>query len=1217
MIVSVECPNPDCRKRHKIDDSLFGQTATCRKCGRVFVLSGPVQTVAAGGQTETRNAAAPVVRETSRGVREQLGRFRIVSRLGGGAFGTVYRALDPVLGREVALKVPRAAALESPEARARFLREPKAAAHLRHPNIVPIYDAGTDGDDYYIASAFIEGRTLAEVLEDRRPDFRRAAEILRRLAEGLDYAHRNGVVHRDVKPSNVMLDARGEPLLMDFGLARLESSEEKLTQDGTVMGTPAYMAPEQADGSLGEVGPASDQYSLGVVLYELLCGEPPFGGPPAVLLFNVVHQEPPSPRSRDARIPRDLETICLKAMAKRSADRYASCAELAEDLRRWLADEPIRARRMGLAERWMRWCRRNPALAGVSAVATLLLLSVAATATVGYVREAGLREETERALAAAQEAEGKAATASEEAETERQAAFRERDAAEEARRREAASAAEADRQRLAAEHERDAAEEARRKETAAKEEADRQRQVAERERAVADKVRKEAEANLYLVGLAFAQQNLAAENAPLAEEHLDACPADLRGWEWDHLKYRCRDELITIAGHGGPVSCAVFSSDGRWIATGGVDKAVKIWNAIDGQAVKARPELPAGVSSLAFSPDGTRLVAATFDGSIHVWDLKSEEKFFFQAHGKGVCAVAFSPDGKSFASGGGDQTLKLWDGVTGEEIRTFDGVAHPVRCVAFTPNGRAIAAAGMVWAVDGSFAMTFETDAEEFYAVAVRPDGKQIAWGTIAKDPYARQEHAVIVCDVETRKQTRKLRGYTDKVNAVAFIPDGTRIVSGSADGTIKLWDTATNEEVITFREHTAAVNSLAFSPGGRRLVSASSDGTVKVFGTAGRVYRLGDDSRGLSLESARFSPDARQLTVAGAAKIMIWENSEGRWRLAQTKPLPKHSSTSSSFLNLAASQVAFSDENRAVLVVWDIAAEREVFRSDPPSQGGELTWFGFSPDGGKIAAIYVRGSRYRAHENEVRVWDLCSGATVFTFGAERVGAGGQPMVTFAPDGSKFAFWSAKPGPLCLFDAATGKEIGRSEKDWKSVPQHVFSPDGQHVLFLSGELMRLPSEGQPMRQVGTLPVGSNRGTVVFSADGTRIARNYYSEVRIFRTESFLDPVTIKVASSESGRVSYVDAMALSGDGTRLATLHRGILNLWDAGTGKLVLGLRGLPSNLPMAAFSPDGQWMVIASDRTNEALMLCDVSEEQPYDSSSNGEAATAVPSANAAEPK
>jgi TolA-binding protein len=441
MQVEIRCPNPDCGRRYQIDQSLLDRVARCEKCGRTFITE-PVRDlplvgygdVPPGHQEEpatpsravggcgTRThpplpagrsdaAQPPVVAEPPRAktpdatpvpppppdmesppddVPAQVGRFQIRRRLDGGAFGVVYQAHDPVLDREVALKVPRAGVSASSEAQARFLREPKAAAQLRHPHIVPVYDAGSDGQQYYIASAYIEGRTLEEVIHHERPDFRRTAEILHDLADALDYAHRTGVVHRDVKPANIMIDARGQALLMDFGLARLESSEEKLTQDGSLMGTPAYMAPEQADSSLGEVGPASDQYSLGVVLYELLCGRTPFSGPPAVLIHNALHQVPDPPRNIDSLVPRDLETICLKAMSKGPHERYSDCGAMAEDLRRYLDDEPIRARRAGPVERLVRWCRRNPVVAALSTTAGLLLALTATVTTVGYYREADL-----------------------------------------------------------------------------------------------------------------------------------------------------------------------------------------------------------------------------------------------------------------------------------------------------------------------------------------------------------------------------------------------------------------------------------------------------------------------------------------------------------------------------------------------------------------------------------------------------------------------------------------------------------------------------------------------------------------------------------------------------------------------------------------------------------------------------------------------------------
>jgi hypothetical protein len=221
----------------------------------------------------------------------------------------------------------------------------------------------------------VNGKTLQAVLEkDGQFDFRRSAQVVRELAAALHYAHRVGVVHRDVKPANIMLNVRGDPMLMDFGLARFLGTEERLTHDGTPLGTPAYMPPEQAGGLNDQVGPASDQYSLGVVLYELLCGRLPFSGPPAMVISMAINQEPPLPSAANPRVPRDLETICRKAMSKRTQERYPSCLDLAEDLRRWQGGEPIAARPLGPVERFWRWCHRNPAVAGLTAAVFLVLL---------------------------------------------------------------------------------------------------------------------------------------------------------------------------------------------------------------------------------------------------------------------------------------------------------------------------------------------------------------------------------------------------------------------------------------------------------------------------------------------------------------------------------------------------------------------------------------------------------------------------------------------------------------------------------------------------------------------------------------------------------------------------------------------------------------------------------------------------------------------------
>jgi formylglycine-generating enzyme required for sulfatase activity/tRNA A-37 threonylcarbamoyl transferase component Bud32 len=459
----------------RLDPQLIGQTVRCPACRKTFVVStvsfaefsGPGRASSGKGSgTKTTAGTPPGVpeaelsleaygtrmisgdsAETFAGKKSgsgelstatgKVGRFEVHEVLGRGAFGVVSRAYDPLLDRQVALKVPLFSSKEGKRAQ-RFLNEAKAAARLRHPNIVAVYEGGEADGKLYLAAEYIKGQTLAEVIKNARPklveggqdavsDNVHAAEDngsgrmpdllsieqsvrwVRELAGALAYAHAQGVVHRDMKPHNIMIDAEGRPQIMDFGLAKRIDQDAKMTSEGALLGTPAYMPPEQARGDIERVGPHSDQYSLGAVLYELLTGRRPFDGPPAVVIAKAVAEEPPAPRTIIAGIPEDLEAICLKAMERDPARRYVNCIALAADLANWEQGEGTAARPLTSVERAKRWARRSPAIAGlVATVAALLVLAAGGSAVAAFVFSQSNREHA-AALAAARERTDKAA----------------------------------------------------------------------------------------------------------------------------------------------------------------------------------------------------------------------------------------------------------------------------------------------------------------------------------------------------------------------------------------------------------------------------------------------------------------------------------------------------------------------------------------------------------------------------------------------------------------------------------------------------------------------------------------------------------------------------------------------------------------------------------------------------------------------------------------
>lgn len=334
----AQCPNPSCGKKFSMNDESRGRTFRCKTCSTRFEAT-PLETAGARETAASSPALAspPSVPPGVAVAPERIGRYVLLNPLGAGAFGTVYRAHDPQLDRDVALKVLRPEVLDSSQAVERFQREAKAVAKLHHPAIVPVYDCGRDGDHHFIAYALIDGRSLADAIEPGGMEPVRAARLVARLAEGLAYAHEHKILHRDIKPANVMLDAEDHPILVDFGLARHAAGESltALTRTGMVMGTPAYMAPEQLSQEALNVGPESDLYSLGVTLYHLLTGTIPFRGPIQAVMAQILFQSPPPLHIHRPDLDPKLEAICLKAMSRKPDMRFASARDLAAALDTW------------------------------------------------------------------------------------------------------------------------------------------------------------------------------------------------------------------------------------------------------------------------------------------------------------------------------------------------------------------------------------------------------------------------------------------------------------------------------------------------------------------------------------------------------------------------------------------------------------------------------------------------------------------------------------------------------------------------------------------------------------------------------------------------------------------------------------------------------------------------------------------------------------------
>ncbi len=1036
-----------------------------------------------------------------------FGDYELLEEIARGGMGVVFKARQVSLNRLVALKMILRGELASDADVRRFLQEAEAAANLDHPNIVPIYEVGEhDGRQYFSMKLIDGGGSLSSMSGAPRASAeqqRRVARLLATVARAVHYAHQRGILHRDLKPSNVLVDARGEPHVADFGLARRLEGSQGATQSGAIVGTPAYMPPEQATGRK-DVSTAADVYSLGAVLYELLTGQPPFRGEsPMEVLLQVVEREPQRPGAINPGLDRDLETICLKCLEKEPGRRYGSAEALAEDLERWLRGEPILVRPSGVGERALKWARRHPAVAAAYA---LLLVATLLGTVGGAVTWLWLRAEESRRQA--EIARGLAEEARQEAEGERRQAEVARQDADTAR-EDAAQA----RDRLADAHAR--------------------LQTETDLRQTADaKVIRVTQMARYISNLQLAQREWETFNIVRAEQILDGCPDDLRGWEWYHLKGCCRRRAFPFPGHNGTVHSAVFSPDGKRLASVGADATVKVWNAQTGQAILTLKSPTSHISNVCFSPDGKRLASA--DGK--VWDAASgKELLAFQGQKGFVNSVCFSPDGKHLASGS-----KVWDAQTGQEILSLVAPGH-VSSACFSPDGRRLAATGngeaddalrtltrhygwvKVWDVaSGQELLSLQgTDrAYTFRSACFSPDGKRLAcansktmkvWEAaggqelLALEAHTGDGHVSSVCfspdgkllasaafdrtvrlwDAQTGRQQLTLLGHTSSVTSAYFSPDGKRLVSAGSDGTMRVWELAGGQEQLTLQGHTSDVTHVCFSPDGNRLASAGSDQTVRVWDLAGQellTYK-GHAALASRVTSVCFSPDGKRLASASEAGVHVWDAAGGqRVHSLQGHPLRPNGFGSVCFSPDGRRLAAWSWDDHTVKV-WDAAGGQEQLSIQPD---GYLTGVCFSPDGKRLASVSWKriGATSTVVHGEVKLWDAANGQELLSFQAHNATI---THVCFSPDGKRLATASVDQ-TVKVWDATSGRQQLTLQGHTSDVNSVCFSPDSKRLVSASTDrTVKVWDTAGGLELLALQGHTSNVTSICFSPDGKRLA----------------------------------------------------------------------------------------------------------------------------------
>jgi WD40 repeat protein/predicted Ser/Thr protein kinase len=1068
--------------------------------------------------------------------------YEVLERLGRGGMGVVYKARHSALKRLVALKLIRGEGDADDKRKARLQVEAEAVARLTHANIVQVYEAGEYAGGPFIALEYIDGSSLSEKVKQTAFEAFDAAELTATLAEAVQVAHAAGIIHRDLKPGNVLITADGVPKIADFGLAKQLDSDAALTISRQLVGTPSYMAPEQASADHGRIGPPADVYALGAILYELLTGAPPFRANTVLdTLEQIREREPVPPSAVKPRLSRDLETICLKCLQKEPEKRYASAQALADDLRRFLGGKPIHARPVGQVERLWRWSKRNPGVAVLTALVASLLLTVAAGGILLANREHVMRSQAETAAAVEAELKNRANA------------------------------------------------EAQRAQTAAA------LQLEQTARANAEARR--ARRHLYLVHMNSVQRAWEDDQIATVSELLDRYmprpgEEDMRGFEWYYWhrlanaallslngdvfafspngKYLAvtntknqwqRDDVDTsvrlvdlsskkevhvLKGHGKGVNCIAFSADGKRLASGSDDRTIKLWDVATGKDLQTVIGHTQSVCMVAFSADGTRLISASknsdragrdSDQTVIVWDLlKSRSVFSAKTN------FVLSPDGKLLA---GTAPARVWDTASGRERLTLNtGSATPS---AFSPDGKLLAGTAEItpaqeWQVkvwdtanrreplifpwDGSVPVAFSPDGNRLALANTEPisgegeiyshnlcfseGGRRLASPCPrVKVVYIanRQEttmatagdgRTVNVWDVATGQHLFSLSGHTAKVHAIAQSPDGKRLASASRDKKVKVWDPGSGKELVTLKGHTGEVDRVSFSPDGTFIASASTS------------------QREIKVWRADSLPESLTLEVP-----MTPRNMTGQQRHESGFAF----SPSAKFVATASGDVEFSPSGRLLVAESDLVTLWDLERGRRTLKGSDVG--------------FTRVREISPGDHSLRVWDMASGRHTATLRghSDRISA-----LAFSRDGRRLASVSLDH-TMKMWDVASATLIFSVNEPGMIMNHIAFSADGKLVGAVMVDTVRVwnAETGQKL-----LTLNEPGDGITFSPDGRLLAVGAGDGV-IIRSA-----VTGERAMRCNGQGVY--AVTFNTDGTRLAAASGdGAVIVWDVATGEEIL----------------------------------------------------------------